>query len=415
MASADGSRACCLTVTIPQLNTSRTQIMASALQAGIPLGYRSANRPAAAGHGHDPARHPGKTGVQRMDFSLFYFANDGGKAGPERYRLLLEGARFADTHDFTAVWIPERHFHQFGGQFPNPSVAAAAVAAVTERVAIRAGSVVAPLHDPVRIAEEWSMVDNLSGGRVGLSFASGWNSNDFVLQPGNYENRKMVLADSVDTVRRLWHQEAIPKVNHQGEKLEIRSYPTPVQPDLPFWLTSAGSADTFRQAGNLGGGVLTHLLGQSPFELAEKIAVYRQAIADRHGQRGHVALMLHTFLGTSRSEVRFIVEKPFTDYLRSSMELWLRSSDVSEADLSPEDLDFVIRNSFDRYFETSGLFGTVDDGLKLLQTLHQLDIDEAACLIDFVADTETVLASLRHLDELRLAWQSQDERGVMIP
>jgi hypothetical protein len=100
------------------------------------------------------------------------------------------------------------------------------------------------------------------------------------------------------------------------------------------------------------------------------------------------------------------VEKPFSDYLRSSVELWLRSSDVSEADISPEDLDFVIRNSFDRYFETSGLFGTVDDGLKLLQKLHQLDIDEAACLIDFVADTETVLASLPHLDELRRAWQS---------
>jgi natural product biosynthesis luciferase-like monooxygenase protein len=342
-----------------------------------------------------------------MDFSLFYFANDAGKAGSDRYRLLLDGARFADSHHFTAVWIPERHFHQFGGEFPNPAVAAAAVAAVTERVAIRAGSVVAPLHDPVRIAEEWSVVDNLSGGRAGLSFASGWNADDFVLQPGNYENRKKVLADTVDTVRRLWRQEAVPALNHKGEQVEIRSYPVPVQPELPFWLTSAGSAETFRQAGDLGGGVLTHLLGQHPDELAGKIGVYRQAIADKHGRRGHVALMLHTFLGASRSEVRSVVEKPFGDYLRSSVELQMRSGGLSAADINPADLDFIISKSFDRYFVTSGLFGSVDDGLVSLRALSRLDIDEVACLIDFVPDTEAVLASLPRLDELRRAWQGQ--------
>ena len=46
------------------------------------------------------------------------------------YRVLLEGARFADRHGFTAVWTPERHFHDFGGLFPNPSVTGAAVAAI---------------------------------------------------------------------------------------------------------------------------------------------------------------------------------------------------------------------------------------------------------------------------------------------
>lgn len=101
-----------------------------------------------------------------MDFSLFYFANNDTEQ-QDCYRLLLEGARFADDHGFTAVWTPERHFHAFGGLYPNPAVTGAAVAAVTKRVAVRAGSVVAPLHHPMRIAEEWSVVDNLSNGRAG--------------------------------------------------------------------------------------------------------------------------------------------------------------------------------------------------------------------------------------------------------
>ncbi|MFD0574449.1 LLM class flavin-dependent oxidoreductase [Kitasatospora gansuensis] len=97
-----------------------------------------------------------------IDFSLLYFGSDAEASSEDRYRLLLDGAKFADRNGFTAVWTPERHFHQFGGLYPNPSVMAAAVAAVTERVQVRAGSVVLPLHDPLRVAEEWSVVDNIS-------------------------------------------------------------------------------------------------------------------------------------------------------------------------------------------------------------------------------------------------------------
>ena len=52
--------------------------------------------------------------------------------------------------------------------------------------------------------EEWAMVDNLSGGRVGLSFASGWHPNDFALRPETFANRASAVMDAVETVRRLW-------------------------------------------------------------------------------------------------------------------------------------------------------------------------------------------------------------------
>src|SRR4051812_37433689 len=143
-----------------------------------------------------------------MDLSLFYFADDSAADG-DRYRLLLEGARFADANNFTAVWTPERHFHPFGGLYPNPSVTSAAIAAVTERVKIRAGSIVAPLHHPLRIAEEWSVVDNLSHGRAGVSFASGWHAVDFALRPENYDNRRQAMIDCAQQVRGLWRGETM--------------------------------------------------------------------------------------------------------------------------------------------------------------------------------------------------------------
>ncbi|HEY0172712.1 MAG TPA: aminotransferase class III-fold pyridoxal phosphate-dependent enzyme, partial [Pyrinomonadaceae bacterium] len=104
-------------------------------------------------------------------FSLSYFGNYDAPYDEHKYDLLIEGARFADRHGFEAVWIPERHFHAFGGLSPAPSVVAAALARETERICLRAGSVVLPLHHAVRVAEEWAVVDNLSRGRAGVSFA----------------------------------------------------------------------------------------------------------------------------------------------------------------------------------------------------------------------------------------------------
>src|SRR6185437_7292907 len=176
-----------------------------------------------------------------MDFSLFYFAADAAEGnGAERYRLLMEGARFADRNGFTAVWTPERHFHPFGGLYPNPAVTGAALAAATDRIHIRAGSIVLPLHDPIRVAEEWSVVDNLSGGRVGLSFASGWHARDFALRPESYEARREVMVRGIETVKKLWHGEAVPVKSGDGSDLAVRIFPAPIQEDPPIWVTSSG-------------------------------------------------------------------------------------------------------------------------------------------------------------------------------
>src|SRR5919205_3288712 len=61
-----------------------------------------------------------------LSFSLYFFSDDGSKDSPDKYRLVLESAKFADRNDFSAVWTPERHFQDFGGLYPNPSVLGAA-------------------------------------------------------------------------------------------------------------------------------------------------------------------------------------------------------------------------------------------------------------------------------------------------
>ena len=137
-------------------------------------------------------------------FSLLFFASQPAEFQRGKFDLFRESTQFADRHGFEAVWIPERHFHAFGGIFPNPALAGVVLAETTERILIRAGSVVMPLHHPIRVAEEWAVVDNLSNGRVDVSFAVGWNPNDFAIAPQAYADRTQRTFEGIERVQRLW-------------------------------------------------------------------------------------------------------------------------------------------------------------------------------------------------------------------
>jgi natural product biosynthesis luciferase-like monooxygenase protein len=350
-----------------------------------------------------------------MQFSLFYFSSDESAAG-DKYRLVIEGAKFADRSGFSAIWVPERHFHPFGALYPNPSTLASALAMITERIQLRAGSVVLPLHHPVRVAEEWSLVDNLSNGRAGVAFASGWHSNDFVFAPGNYDNRRDITMKGVEMVRRLWRGESVPVEGGSGEQINIKIFPTPVQPELPVWITAAGTLETYAIAGRLGAGVLTNLLGQSLEGLSKKLDVYREA-APEGGGRGHVTLMLHTFLGESVNAVKEKVRTPFSNYLKTFSGLLDNLArglklQVNRESLTAEDEEAMVSYAFDRYFNTSALFGTPASCLEMIDKLYEIGVDEVACLIDFGVDHGSALEGLHYLDELRRRCESHSERSL---
>jgi natural product biosynthesis luciferase-like monooxygenase protein len=362
-----------------------------------------------------------------LAFGLYYFGSDEG--GPQnaaaQRRLLLESARFADERGFSALWAPERHFHAFGGLSPNPSVMASAFAAVTENIRIRSGSVVVPLHHPARVVEEWSMVDFLSGGRVDLSLASGWFPNDFVLAPaGDYERRGELVFDRVAELRSLWAGEGFEAVNPLGDRVRLHTMPRPVQPTLPIWITAAGNPETFRRAGSMGLNILTHLLGQSLESLAGKIQVYRQAWREAgHAGQGTVTLMLHTYVGEDDDEVRRKVKAPMLRYLASSVNLvgnytssvpfFKKQCEASSGPLSEADVNEALEFSFERYYATSSLLGTMGACLGITDKLKAIEVDEVACLIDFGMDPDDVLAALPALDELRQLAQlpSEDDLG----
>lgn len=346
-----------------------------------------------------------------MDLSVMFFGADdagsrGGHAG--KYDEIIAIARAADTLGFTAVWTPERHFQQVGQVFPSPPVLAAALAVATERIALRAGSVVLPLHHPLRVCEDWAVVDNLSHGRVGISVATGWHSSDFVLAPDRYASRRALAFEGIATLRRLWAGEAITLPDGTNSPVTVAPQPRPVSPWLPIWITASGSPETWMTAGRLRANVLSTTIGQTREELAEKIRRYREAYdgAPEQGgvpERGTVTLMAHTFVGEDDAEAARQASAPLRAYLKSyvAQTAASRDADGRAVALGSAQLgqltDFAVR----RYLAWGSLLGAPETCASMLADLCALGCDEVACFIDFGLAGRDVLASLRRLAAVR--------------
>jgi natural product biosynthesis luciferase-like monooxygenase protein len=336
-----------------------------------------------------------------MRFSLMFFASDGAESATNIYSFLMNACRLADSEGLLAVWLPERHFHRFGGAFPNPAVVGAAVAAVTKRLRIRAGSVILPLNEPLRVAEEWAVVDNLSGGRVDLGFGQGWNPNDFVLMPHAFADRLATLHKEIGAISAMWAGIPQTRRNGLGGEVNVVTFPRPIQETFGLWLTCSGSVDRFEEAGTIGANILTALLFQDVAELAGKIERYQDAREKAgHDGPGQVTLMLHTYVGESRDDVRSAVRQPLMQYLRDSTDLWKQQYPAFD-DLSDQDRSRVIEFAFEKYLRSHSMCGTPEQCEQRAEALYAIGVTEVACLVDFGVNADAALASISRIAALQ--------------
>jgi alkanesulfonate monooxygenase SsuD/methylene tetrahydromethanopterin reductase-like flavin-dependent oxidoreductase (luciferase family) len=122
--------------------------------------------------------------------------------------------------------------------------------------------------------------------------------------------------------------------------------------------------------------------------------------------------MLHSFVGENDAVVRRTVKEPMLRYLASSANLvgqytasvpffQQRCTNAATAPLAADHVHDALEFSFERYYATSSLLGTMDSCLEMTDRLRAMGVDEVACLIDFGVPADEVLAALPLLAELR--------------
>lgn len=391
-----------------------------------------------------------------MQISVAFFGSDdgGARTHADKYEDILRIAQLADTLGFAAVWTPERHFQQVGQVFPSPPVLSAALAAVTRRIAIRAGSVVLPLHHPLRVVEDWAIVDNLSRGRVGISIATGWHSTDFVLAPDHYPDRRERALREIPLLRALWAGEPVELPDGAGRTVSVRPQPSPHSARLPLWLTASGREESWLAAGRLRTGVLSGTLGQGREELIANIGKYREAYrasveeaarseSGRPGStatpgaaaalagsgtpvvppspsmpnapdpltspnmpgdpsRGTVTLMAHCYVGADQSDALARASDPLRRYLASHVLQSATNHDGAQAAaLTPRQTERLTEFALRRHLSWGTLVGSPESCRDTLRELRELGCDEVACLVDFGLGVDEILAGLYRLDALR--------------
>ncbi len=92
---------------------------------------------------------------------------------------VLEQVTLAEELGWECQWFTEHHFVQYGGPIPNPAVMLAAAAARTSRIRLGSAISILPLHHPVQTAEDYAMVDALSGGRLEFGIGRGNTELDY--------------------------------------------------------------------------------------------------------------------------------------------------------------------------------------------------------------------------------------------
>lgn len=191
---------------------------------------------------------------------------------PQLYAETLEQIRAAEALGFDSVWVTEHHQID-DGYLPSVLPAAAAIAAVTQRVRIGTCVLLLPLHHPLRVAEDGAIVDILSNGRFVFGPGLGYKLDEFAAYGIDRRQRPSRMDESLEIIIRAWSEDGF---DYQGKRFtlrDVRLTPKPVQrPRPPIWL-AARAEPALRRAVHFGDGVIA--VGS-----AELIRRYRELVAE---------------------------------------------------------------------------------------------------------------------------------------
>ncbi|HET9722864.1 MAG TPA: LLM class flavin-dependent oxidoreductase [Actinomycetota bacterium] len=225
------------------------------------------------------------------------------------YRETLELVRLAETVGFDSAWVSEHHGAS-DGYLPSLLPMLAAFAAVTERIALGTGVVLTPFHDPLRLAEDCAVVDQLSGGRLILGLGSGWREEEFRAFGVPKAERVQRTVETVEILRRAWTGRRFSFEGRSFRYDRVRVTPPAVRHGGPRIYLGGYAERAVRRAGRLGDGYITDDAGVDEVGAALAIAEAGAREAGRDPRGLGLALLQNAFVaaegdawGTVRSGV----------------------------------------------------------------------------------------------------------------
>ena len=300
---------------------------------------------------------------------------------PELYADMIRQAELADELGFDTYFVAEHHFHEYGG-VPNPAVLLSGIAQRTKRLRLAPAIAVLPFRNPLNVAEDYAMLDMLSGVRATLGVGSGYLKHEFAGFGVAGETKRERFDENLALIERLLRGE---RVTYKSDFITldaVRLNVAPVQPELPIYVGILRKEAAYH-IGRQGRRMLfvPYASVDSFAEIGEMMAAFRQGREDAGltDHRGSAAITLHCCVGDSDEEVARIAAAPFDLYVATR--LYAKSAVYAD----------VMRSGL-------ALFGSVRTVADKLAQLAGMGIDHVVTLQDFGAmPAEHVHRSMRML------------------
>ncbi len=195
-----------------------------------------------------------------------------------RLREFIELAKIADEAGLDVFGVGEHHRPDFA--IASPAVVLAAIAQATERIRLTSTVTVLSTADPVKVFEDFTAVDLISGGRAEITAGRGAYTESFPLFGHDLSDYDELFEEKLDLLLRLNLNEHVTwSGRHRAPLDDAGVYPRPVQPELPVWIAVGGTPASVVRAGRHGLPLYLAILGQ-PERFAPLAELYRQTAAD---------------------------------------------------------------------------------------------------------------------------------------
>src|SRR5579862_1015834 len=156
------------------------------------------------------------------------------KGQPEPYDQLMEQIEFADELGYDSIWLTEHHFSEYGRP-AVPAIAGNAIAR-TKQIKVNTAVVVLPFHHPIRVAEDWAVLDQLSKGRVEVGIGRGNQPHEFAGLGVDMSDARERSTEALDIIKRAWTEERFSYNGRYWQIPEVEVLPKPFQkPHPPLW------------------------------------------------------------------------------------------------------------------------------------------------------------------------------------
>src|SRR5688572_24438195 len=163
-----------------------------------------------------------------------------------RYQAFVEMAAYAEEHGVAMVTLEEHHGAE-NGWSPSPMMMAGLVFGATKNMTITISALLLPLHDPLRVAEDLSVLDLASGGRLTTVLGLGYRPEEYARHGKDWKHRGRLMDECVDALLKAWTGEPF---EYRG--VTVRGTPTPVTQPHPMVLVGGTSKPAARRAARFG-------------------------------------------------------------------------------------------------------------------------------------------------------------------